>query len=157
VPTVTRSRTVAAAPEEVWRLVTDPGRLSDWWPQVQRVEEASPTAWTKVLRSPKGKAIRADYTRVEARPPRRLVWRHEVAGSPFERILAESLVELDLAPAGGGAAAGGAAAGGGTRVSMTLRHRTRGFARFGFFQVRLAALRQVGEALDGLERLLGAA
>jgi uncharacterized protein YndB with AHSA1/START domain len=159
VPTVTRSRTVAAAPEEVWRLVTDPGRLPAWWPQVQRVEEASPTAWTKVLRSPEGKAIRADYTRVEARPPSRLVWRHEVAGSPFERILADSLVELDLAPAGAGAAGGGRAGpdGGGTRVSITLRHRTRGFARFGFFQVRLAAQRQLDEALDGLERLLGAA
>jgi uncharacterized protein YndB with AHSA1/START domain len=146
VPTVTRSRTVAAAPEEVWRLVTDPGRLPAWWPQVQRVEEASPTAWTEVLRSPKGKAIRADYTRVEARPPSRLVWRHEVAGSPFERILSDSLVELDLAPDGDG-----------THVSITLRHRTRGFARFGFFQVRLAALRQLHDALDGLERLLGAA
>jgi uncharacterized protein YndB with AHSA1/START domain len=146
VPTVTRSRTVAAAPEEVWRLVTDPWRLPAWWPQVQRVEEASPTAWTKVLRSPKGRAIRADYTRVEARPPNRLVWRHEVAGSPFERILSESLVELGLDRDGGG-----------TRVSITLRHRTRGLARFGFLQVRLAAVRQLDEALDGLERVLGAA
>ena len=145
-PTVTRSRTVAATPEEVWRLVTDPWRLPAWWPQVQRVEEASPTAWTKVLRSPKGRPIRADYTRVEASPPSRLVWRHEVAGSPFERILSESLVELGLDRNGGG-----------TRVSITLRHRTRGLARFGSLQVRMAALRQIDEALDGLERVLGGA
>jgi len=113
---------------------------------VQRVEEVTPATWTKVLRSPKGKAIRADYTRLEGRRPSRLVWRHEVSESPFERLLSESLVEFDLN-----------AVDGGTRVAITARHRPRGFARFGWFQLRLAAVRQLDEALAGLQRVLGAA
>jgi uncharacterized protein YndB with AHSA1/START domain len=147
VPTVKRSRTVAAEPEAVWRVVTDPERLPDWWPGVQRVEEATAATWTMVLASPRGKAVRADYTRLEARPPHQLVWRHEVAESPFERILSESLVTFELEPAADAA----------TRVAITARQRTRGFARFGFVQLRRAARRQLDAALDGLERVLGAA
>src|ERR671914_1871065 len=78
---------VPAPPEEVWSLVSDPARLPRWWPGVTRVEEATDEAWTTVLRSPKGKSVRADYTRVEAEDGRRLTWRQEVEESPFERIL----------------------------------------------------------------------
>jgi uncharacterized protein YndB with AHSA1/START domain len=143
-PTVTRSRTVETAADDVWRLVADPERLPTWWPGVQRVEDATPEAWTVVLGSPKGKTVRADYTRVEAEPPRRAVWRHEVAESPFERILSESLTEIVLEPQTAG----------GTRVSLTARHRPRGLARFGSFQLRRAAARQLEDALDGLELTL---
>jgi uncharacterized protein YndB with AHSA1/START domain len=143
---VTRARRVAAPPEDVWRLMNDPERLPAWWPGVQRVEEATPATWTKVLRSPKGKTIRADYTRLEGQQPRRLVWRHEVAESPFERLLSESLLEFRLDGHGGG-----------TRVEITARHKPRGFARFGWLQLRLAAGRQLDDALEGLQRVLGAA
>jgi uncharacterized protein YndB with AHSA1/START domain len=145
-PTVTRARTVEAAPEQVWRVVTDPERLPTWWPGVQRVEDATPEAWTKVIASPKGKTVRADYTRVEAEPPRRAVWRHEVAESPFERILSESLIEIALEPQTTG----------GTRVELRARHRPRGLARLGSFQLRRAAARQLEDALDGLELTLPA-
>jgi uncharacterized protein YndB with AHSA1/START domain len=143
VPTVSRARSLRAAPDEVWRVVSDPWRLPAWWPGVQRVEEATPESWTKVLGSASGKTVRADYTRVEAEPPSRLVWRHETAESPFERILAESRVEIELESEDGA-----------TRVAITLRHRPRGFARFGFFQMRGAAARQADEALEGLARLV---
>jgi uncharacterized protein YndB with AHSA1/START domain len=145
-PTISRTTSVAAPLDEVWEVVSDPGRLSDWWPGVARVEEASPEAWTTVLTSPKGKAVRADYSRVEARPPNLLVWRHEVAESPFERILAESVTAVTLEADGDG----------GTAVELTVRHRPRGFARFGFFQMRLAAARQLEQALEGLGSLFGA-
>ena len=138
-PTVTRVRSVHAAQEEVWRVVSDPWRLPAWWPGVERVEEASPDAWTKVLASARGKTVRADYTRVEAEAPRRLVWRHETAESPFERILAESLVEIELQPEAAS-----------TRVAITLRQRPRGFARFGVLQLRRAASRRASDALAGL-------
>jgi len=138
-PTVSRARTMRASPEEVWRVVSDPERLPDWWPGVARVEEVSERAWTKVLTSPRGKLIRADYSLVEALAPRRLVWRHEVEESPFERILAESLTEVDLTPDDGG-----------TRVGVTVRQRPRGWARFSPFQLRRAATRQVDGALEGL-------
>ena len=137
---------VPAAPEEVWGLVSDPARLPQWWPGVARVEEASPDAWTTVLTSATGKSVRADYSRVEASPPHRLVWRHEVAESPFERILAESLTAVTLEPEAEGA----------TAVELTVRHRPRGFARFGFIQMRLAAASQLEQALEGLGSLLEA-
>jgi uncharacterized protein YndB with AHSA1/START domain len=145
VPTVSRTRTVRAAPEEVWRVLSDPQRLPDWWPGVRRVEEATPDAWTTVLGSPRGKTVRADYTLAEAEPQSRLVWRHEVEESPFERILRESHTEIELEPEPDGT----------TRVTIAVRHRSRGFARFGFLQLRMAAARQLDGALDGLERLLG--
>jgi uncharacterized protein YndB with AHSA1/START domain len=144
--TISRRRSVGAPPEAVWEVVGNPGRLPEWWPGVARVEEASPEAWTTVLRSAKGKAVRADYTRVEARPPHRLVWRHEVAESPFERILAESTTAVALEPDGEG----------GTDVELTVRHRPRGFARLGTFQLRVAVARQLEQALEGLESVVGA-
>jgi uncharacterized protein YndB with AHSA1/START domain len=145
-PTISRRRSVGAPPEAVWEVVSDPTRLPQWWPAVARVEEASPEAWTTVLTSATGKTVRADYTRVEARPPHRLVWRHEVAESPFERILAESVTAATLEPDGEG----------GTEVELTVRHRPRGFARLGFVQMRMAAARQLEQALEGLEAVVGA-
>lgn len=145
-PTVTRRRSLGASPEEVWGVVSDPERLPAWWPGVARVEEATDRGWTTVLTSSRGKPVRVDYTRVEWRPPRRVVWRQEVEASPFERILSESITELELAPAEGG----------GTDVSLTVRHRPRGLARFGFVQLRAAAAKQVQGALDGLAAVVEA-
>jgi uncharacterized protein YndB with AHSA1/START domain len=141
---VRRERTVAADPAEVWSVVSDPARLPQWWPGVARVEEATPEAWTNVLTSPKGKTVRADYTRLEADDRRRLVWRHEVEESPFERILARSTTEIVLAPAGEG-----------TRVEIAVSHQPRGWARLSPFQLRAAATTQVQGALQNLARLLG--
>jgi uncharacterized protein YndB with AHSA1/START domain len=139
---VQRETVLGERVEEVWRVVSDPQRLPDWWPGVARVEEASPQAWTTVLTSPKGRSVRADYTRVEASEPSRLVWRQEVEESPFERILAEATTSLELS-----------AADGGTRVVLALEQRPRGWARFAPFQFRAAGRRQVEGALKGLERL----
>jgi uncharacterized protein YndB with AHSA1/START domain len=141
---VRRETVVSAAPEEVWRVISDPTRLPAWWPSVSRVEEASPEAWTKVLMSPGGKAVRADYTRVEAEEPVRIAWRHEVEESPFERILSASSTEITLEPRDGG-----------TLVRISLDHRPRVWARFSPFQMRAAATRQVSGALEGLARILG--
>jgi uncharacterized protein YndB with AHSA1/START domain len=141
---VRRERTVPAAPADVWRVVSDPARLPQWWPGVSRVEEASPEAWTKVLTSPKGKTVRADYTRLEAEEARRLLWRHEVEESPFERILTQSTTEIVLEPEDGR-----------TRVEIAVSQQPRGWARLSPFQLRAAATRQVEGALEGLERVLG--
>jgi uncharacterized protein YndB with AHSA1/START domain len=142
---VRRERVVSGAPDDVWRIVSDPARLPAWWPGVSRVEDASREAWTTVLVSPKGKNVRADYTRVEAREPERLRWRQELEESPFERLLASASTEIELEPE----------AGGGTRVRLTLDQRPRGWARFSPFQLRAAARRQAEEALNGLAELLG--
>jgi uncharacterized protein YndB with AHSA1/START domain len=142
---ILRAETVVpAAPEEVWSLVSDPARLSQWWPGVTRVEEASADAWTTVLSSPKGKSVRVDYSRVETEPERRLVWRQEVEQSPFERILASATTEVALA-----------AEDNGTRVSVALEQRPRGWARFAPLQFRAAGRRQVQGAVEGLDAMFG--
>jgi uncharacterized protein YndB with AHSA1/START domain len=139
---VRRETVLTAAPDEVWRLVSDPSRLPEWWPGVTRVEGAGSESWTTVLTSPKGKSVRADFSRVDAAAPERLVWRQEVEGSPFERILAAAVTTLELSPAEGG----------GTRVAIALDQKPRGWARFAPFQFRAAGTRQVRGALDGLRR-----
>ena len=142
---VRRERVVPAAPAEIWGIVSDPMRLAAWWPGVSRVEEASREAWTTVLVSKTGKSVRADYTLVEAEEPDRVLWRHEVDASPFERLLRESTTEIALAPD----------AAGGTKVRLTLDQRPRGWARFSPFQLRAAARRQADAALEGLAGLFG--
>ncbi len=142
---VRRDRTVAAVPADVWRVVSDPERLPAWWPGVSRVEEASREAWTTVLMSPKGKVVRADYTLVAADEPERLRWRQEIEESPFERLLTESTVLIELEPSDEGR----------TRVRVTLDQRPRGWARFSPFQLRAAATRQAELALEGLAALFG--
>jgi uncharacterized protein YndB with AHSA1/START domain len=144
VPTVRRTRTISADEAEVWAVVSDPAHLPRWWPDVVRVEEATPEAWTQVLASGTGKMLRADFTRVEAKPRRHLVWRQELEESPFERILSEAVTEVSLEPASEG-----------TRVELRTLQRPRGLARFGSFMFRRAARRKLDEALDGLERVLG--
>lgn len=139
-PVISRSRTVPAAPERIWTLVSDPERLTDWWPAVQRVEDASRKAWTTVLLTPKGRTLRADFTLLESDHPRRLRWRQEVEESPFERILESAVTELELEPAGEGA----------TEVKLTQRLALRGFSRLGGLQIRRATRRQLQGALDGL-------
>jgi uncharacterized protein YndB with AHSA1/START domain len=142
---IVREQTVVpATPEEVWGLVSDPARLPQWWPGVTRVEEASDEAWTTVLSSPKGKSVRVDYSRVEAEPGRRVVWRQEVDESPFERILASSTTEIALEPSEGG-----------TRVTVSLDQRPRGWARFAPLQFRGAGKRQVQGAVEGLDAVFG--
>ena len=142
-PTVTRRRSVAAPRDEVWRLVSEPERLPAWWPAVTRVEDATPHAWTTVMTSARGKVVRADYTRAEFDPPRRLAWRQELEESPFERILRESVTTLELEPEGEDA----------TAMELTLSHRGRGFGRFGYVQLRRAGAKQVEQALDNVEAL----
>ncbi|MEJ7750759.1 MAG: SRPBCC family protein [Thermoleophilaceae bacterium] len=142
-PVVSRSRTVPASPERLWTVVADPQQLAKWWPNVERVEDASRDAWTAVLTSPKGgRALRADYTLVDSDHPHRLRWRHEVEESPFERIFSSAVTEVELEPLEGE-----------TLVRLTGHLGLRGFSRFGGFQVTRATRRQFDGALQGLVRL----
>jgi hypothetical protein len=125
-------------------VVSDPYHLPRWWPQVQRVEEVTGDAWTKVLRTPRGKTVRADYTRVEWRPLKQIVWRQEVEESPFEAILDEAVTTISLEPADEG-----------TRVELTSEQELHGRYRFGGFMLRRATRRQLDEALDGIEQAVG--
>lgn len=139
----TRSRTVGAAPEEVWALVADPHALPRWWPHVERVEGVDERGWTAVMRSPRGRPVRADWRLDGEEPGRRRAWTLELEGTPFTRVLAERRVEAVLVPAGAG-----------TRVTLAIRQRGRGWARFGGFMLRRAAHQELAAALTGLDEAL---
>ena len=143
-PRVRRELTVSAPPDDVWRLVSDPEAMPRWWPQVVRVEDVTGDAWTNVLSTPRGRTVRADFTRTAIEPPRRVVWRQELEESPFERIFASA--ETEIAVDGDD---------GGTRVSITADERLRGRFRLGGFMVRRAARRRLDDALAGLARATG--
>ena len=143
-PSVTRTRSVGAAREDVWALVSDPFFLPRWWPATARVEDVEDDAWTSVLKTPSGKSVRADFTRVERRPQHAIAWRQELEESPFERILRESVTTVDLEPENETA----------TAVELTVRQRARGFGRFGYLQLRRAAARQLDEALGSLAAMV---
>lgn len=138
-PTVVRKRAIPAPADAIWQLVSDPYHLPRWWPRVDRVEDVSEEAWTTVTRSARGRAVRADYTRVYTDPPNRLVWRQELAQTPFERFLREAVMGVLLEEAGGE-----------TKVELRSVRKLRGLARFGGIQMRRAAKRELDEALDGL-------
>ena len=140
---ISAAKTVRAPRDEVWQLIMDPYHLPRWWPRVQRVEEVEGNAWTKVMISSRGRAVRSDYTRVETDAPRRVLWRQEVDESPFERLLSEATIELELEEQGDDR----------TRVRLTANQSLRGKTRFGGMMVRRATRRTLNDALDGLRRL----
>jgi uncharacterized protein YndB with AHSA1/START domain len=143
-PVTRRSRSLADPPERVWEVVSDPHHLPRWWPRVERVEGLDDQGFTQVLRSARGKVVRADYAITALEPPRHCRWDQQLVGTPFERILRRSEIEIQLDPDQGG-----------TRVTLTLRQDLAGASRFGGFMVRKAARSQLDEALDGLGRIHG--
>jgi uncharacterized protein YndB with AHSA1/START domain len=149
-PRVTRRRTVAARPSEVWDLISDPYSLPRWWPRTARVESVDRKSggrrsqWTKVLSTAEGRGVRADYRCVSAAEPERYVWEQQLEGSPFERHLRESRLEIGLR-----------ANGEGTEVALTSAQRLRGMSRLGSLMMRGGQRRILDEALDGIEAALG--
>jgi len=143
---ITRSRVVSAPPEDVWSTVGDPYHMPRWWPRVERVELVRGDGFTQLLRTDKGRAIRADFRVTQSRRPELRRWRQEVAGTPFEGILEWSETEVRLEPTGDAS----------TRVTLEQEQKLRGLARFGGFMARRAARRSLDSALDGLETLHGA-
>ena len=151
-PRVTRRRTIAAPVAEVWELVSDPYSLPRWWPRTSRVEsvdrkpEGKRSQWTKVLETAEGRGVRADYRCLSAAEGERYVWEQQLAGSPFERHLRSSVVEIGLR-----------ADGAGTAISLTSEQKLRGMSRLGSPMMRGGQGKILDQALDGLERALGGA
>lgn len=150
-PRVTRRRTIAAPLDEVWELVSDPYSLPRWWPRTSRVEsvdrkpDGRRSQWTKVLETAEGRGVRADYRCLSSARGERYVWEQQLAGSPFERHLRSSTVEIGLR--GGGE---------GTEVRLTSEQKLRGMSRLGSPMMRGGQGKILDEALDGLETALGA-
>ncbi len=147
-PKVSRSRVIAADPERVWGLVSDPYGLPRWWPRARRVEDvrADPgeePAWTTVLETERGTSVRADFRCTAFEPETMLAWEQQIEGTPFERILRRSSMEVGV----GTDAAG-------TRVTLTSDESLRGLSRLGATMMRGASRRRLEEALDGIDRAL---
>ena len=162
-PTASRSRTIAASATDLWEVVSDPHHLPRWWPRVERVEGVHGDAFTEVMRTRKGKVVRADFDVVDLSPDgpqRSLRWDQRIEGTPFAAVLSSCEIELRLTPAERAETA--------TDVTIELRQQLRGgpgeamrtfrtwsVPRAGSFLVRRAADATVREALDGLERISG--
>jgi uncharacterized protein YndB with AHSA1/START domain len=146
VPTARRSRTIAAPAQQLWEVIADPHHLPRWWPRVMRVEDVEGTAFTEVMRTAKGKFVRADFELVDAdEHAGTLRFEQHVEGTPFARLLRSASTTISLAPAGAQ-----------TAVTIELDQALAGtFARLGSFMVRRAAVATLEEALDGLERISG--
>ena len=162
--TARRSRTIAAPAEELWEVIRDPHHLPRWWPRVSRVESVEGDEFTEVLKTAKGKVVRADFNVVACDDAAySLIWVQRVEGTPFARVLKSAETEIRLAPVATAAAqafgAGGELApigGEATEVTIELRQALNGFfPRFGGYMVRRAARATLDEALDGLERIGG--
>ena len=151
-PTARRTRTIAAPLEQLWDLVGDPHHLPRWWPRVTRVEDVEDGAFTEVMRTSKGKTVRADFSVLERdAAAHALTWAQIVDGTPFARLLSAAETEVRLQA--GGDEPGGSG-GSSTEVTLELRQTLTGFfPRFGGFMVRRAAGETLDEALDGLERI----
>ncbi|HVD87250.1 MAG TPA: SRPBCC family protein [Solirubrobacterales bacterium] len=146
---VTRKRLVPAPPGEVWRLVSDPYNLPRWWPRTARVENVERKSagrrsqWTKVLETAEGRGVRADFRCLSSAENERYVWEQELEGTPFERHLKASRVEIGLRERGGA-----------TEVSLSSAQTLRGMSRLGSPMMRRGQGAILDEALDGIERAL---
>ena len=143
-PTANRSRTIEAAQADVWALIEDPHHLPRWWPGVTRMEAVEEESWTQVFSTKRGRPVRVDFRLLESHAPSMRSWEQEIEGSPFERVLNQSItvVRLDPVPEG-------------TAVTIELHQKLRGYSRTGGLMLRRATGKQLDEALEGLRRILG--
>ena len=166
-PRASQTRVLGMPAGELWEMVRDPYHLARWWPRVERVEGVEGTFFTEVLRSASGKLVRADFEVVETDDREmRVRWAQQIAGTPFERVLAASETELTVRPRMGMNESAS------TEVTITLSQTPHGwftataagpprgspmlnglFARLGAPLMKRAAAKTVKEALDGLQRL----
>ncbi len=162
------SRTIAAPPEELWRILSDPHHLPRWWPRVERVEAVRDGAFTEVMRTRKGKTVRADFDLVRSdERSGTVVWEQRLEGTPFGRVLASSETELRIVPAQAGEGGEGSSDAA-SEVTIELRQEMSREAgphstftgrpllpSMGRRMLRRAADRMIAEALDGLEQISG--
>ncbi len=145
--TVRRSITLEVGPVRVWEVLEDPHHMPRWWPGVTRMEAVEPERFTQVFVTKNGKPVRVDFNVLESEPPddegtARRAWEQEVVGTPFERVLSESITEVQIAPDGAC-----------TVVTLSQDQKLRGYSRFGGFMLRRATAARLDEALANLKSI----
>jgi uncharacterized protein YndB with AHSA1/START domain len=144
VATARRTRVLRTSPQQVWELIADPHHMPRWWPGVARMEGVQGDRFTQVVKTKRGRPVRIDFHVIESDPPWTRSWQQEIAGTPFQRVLNESIVEVRLQPVQDG-----------TEITIGQRQKLRGYSRTGGFLLRRATRSKLDEALDGLERICG--
>jgi uncharacterized protein YndB with AHSA1/START domain len=143
-PTTIYTRTIPVPQHRIWDVLEDPHHMPRWWPGVTRMEGVEDDRWTQVFVTKRGRPVRADFHLISSEPPRRRAWEQEVAGTPFERVLDQSVIEVMLEPVGGA-----------TQVTIAQRQKLRGYSRTGGFLLRRATRGKLQEAVEGLVRACG--
>ena len=145
-----RARVLSAPIAEVWKVLEDPYQMPRWWPRVERMEGVQDDRFTQVFFSKRRRTVRADFRLLASEPPDseypsgHRTWTQEVAGTPFERVLQESITEVLVEPVPEG-----------TRVTIAQRQKLKGYTRIGALSMRGATIKRLDEALDGLARIVG--
>jgi uncharacterized protein YndB with AHSA1/START domain len=144
---VTATRTIPAAPDAIWPLLDDPGRLHEWFAFADggEVLEGSGVGRRQRMHGRWGrKRSDIDQVIVEHDPLRRLAWRHEAErldGKPAPRFAASTVFTATLEPAAGG-----------TRVTLHSAQEPASALRG--LVIRLFGRREVaGKLAESLDRL----
>jgi len=134
---------------------------------VTRVEDVVEGAFTEVMKTRRGKTVRADFDLVRADPESgTVVWEQRLEGTPFAGVLSCSETEVRVAPAGRVTVASREGEDDAlSEVTIEMRQELSGqsvptlagrrplLPSMGRRMVRRAATRMIEEALDGLERI----
>ena len=146
-----RSRQLLATPAALWDVIVDPFQMTRWWPGVARVEAVDEERFTLVFQTKRKRTVRMDFRVLVSHAPGsegeaagRRAWEQEVSGTPFERVLDQSITEVLLDPAHGAA----------TQVTIAQDQKLRGYSRTGALLLRRATDKRLDEALDALEQLV---
>jgi uncharacterized protein YndB with AHSA1/START domain len=114
---VVRERSIPTDSGRLWDIVSDVGRLPDWYARAERVEVLSGEGLgrrQRVISQWRGQSSEIDQVVTVFQPERELEWRHEAErldGQPAPRFSAETVVSIRLSPEGQGV----------TRVTMASR------------------------------------
>jgi uncharacterized protein YndB with AHSA1/START domain len=106
---VRAERSIPAAPDELWPLVSDPARLPEWFAFAERVEVLDGADGAGQRRRQHGhwgkKRSEVDQVVTRWEPGRALAWRHEaerLEGKPAPRFAASTDFTIELEPYGAG-------------------------------------------------------
>src|SRR5437764_9318906 len=98
-----RTRLIDSSAHAIWAVVADPHHFPRWWPGVVRMEGVHEDRFTQVYATKRGRAVRMDFRLLTLEPPQedgraRVSFEQEVLGTPFERVLNQSITEVALEP-----------------------------------------------------------
>ena len=149
--TSSRSRVIDAPVAEVWKVIEDPHQMPRWWPNLERMEGVEDDRFTQVFKTRRRRTVRADFRLIASEAPGggyaggHRTWEQDLVGTPFERVLAESVTEIAVEPRPDG----------GTLVTLAQRQKLRGYSKTGAWAMRSATSKRLDETLEGLARALG--